>query len=142
MTAKKDGIRDLQIHIDGLRVELEQAEAKLQALKSCPEERNAPNGVQDPDFTNGANHEGRTRSEDDCEHHVAKERLRWEGSNHSMTKEQLERYSRQILLHSFGPQGGSIPLSLSILYILLRILFCACVLSVPDLVLSLLSSGH
>ena len=31
----------------------------------------------------------------------------WEGVQHSLSKGQVERYSRQILLHSFGVQGES-----------------------------------
>ena len=32
-------------------------------------------------------------------------RLGWEGNGHELTKEQIGRYSRQIILPSFGAQG-------------------------------------
>lgn len=37
--------------------------------------------------------------------HSSSARLGWEGNGHELTKEQIGRYSRQIILPSFGAQG-------------------------------------
>lgn len=75
-----------------LRVENEALRAELDALKRSQQ----PPAAQAPAAAPAANGGGAA-----CPAFAS-----WDGMHHGLDKEQISRYSRQIILHSFGVQGG------------------------------------
>ena len=84
---------------DNLRLqeEVEQLRQKLSKLTA------AENGVATSAQGQNGQHSSSLQSSNGPAHPA------WEGMQHSLSKGQVERYSRQILLHSFGVQGESQP---------------------------------
>ena len=75
-----------------LRAENEALKAELDALKRSQQ----PPAAQAPAAAPAANGGGAAGTAFAA----------WDGMHHGLDKEQISRYSRQIILHSFGVQGG------------------------------------
>ena len=80
-----------------LQEEVKQLRQKLSKLTA------AENGVAASAQSHNGQHSSSSPNSDGPAHPA------WEGVQHSLSKGQVERYSRQILLHSFGVQGISHP---------------------------------
>ena len=91
MPSAQAAVDNLRAEVAALRAELQHTQDKLNALE-CSQTKQATIA--------GASHSG--------SHPTAS----WEGTDHTMSKDEVERYSRQILLHSFGPQGAHLSFQL------------------------------
>lgn len=95
----------LQQELERLRAQNAQLQAELRALRASQTgasppavEQLAPPPEQPPLAANG----------NACSHPAMARAVAhsWDGLKHGLDKDQIARYSRQIVLHSFGVQGG------------------------------------
>lgn len=84
--------------LERLREENALLKAEIERLRGLPQS----NGVHD---SPGAAEAAADAAARDSGEACPMQRPAWDGANHGLSKEQIARYSRQVILHSFGVHG-------------------------------------